>query len=287
MDLNGKSAFVTGGASGIGFGMAYNFLRAGMRVVIADIEQSALTRAAEELSILGEVHALRCDVSDQVSLNQSARQAIKLLGAVHVVCNNAGVGAGGLQENLKAADWNWVLGVNLMGVVYGIQAFVPHMKAHAEGGHIVNTASMAGIVSAPGMGPYSASKFAVVGLSEGLAAELAEHQIGVSILCPGWVNTRINESARNRPGRFDGQDAVSKPGKEPSAASLASSPQAQRVAEALRSGMNPKQVGERVLNAIRNNELYVFTHPEMRTGVDQRHLNIATAFDRAASLSRQ
>ncbi len=286
MDLNGKSAFITGGASGIGFGMAYNFLRAGMRVVIVDIEQSALTRAAEELASLGEVHALRCDVSDQPSLNQCARQAIKLLGAVHVVCNNAGVGAGGLQENLKAADWNWVLGVNLMGVVYGVQAFVPHMKAHAEGGHFVNTASMAGVVTAPGMGPYSASKFAVVGLSEGLAAELAEDHIGVSILCPGWVNTRINESARNRPGRFDNQETTSKTAKAMPLSEPTQSAQAQRIAEALRTGMDPKQVGERVLNAIRNNELYVFTHPEMRAGVDQRHFNIAAAFDRASSLNR-
>ena len=207
------------------------------------------------------------------------------MGAVHVVCNNAGVGAGGLQEDLKAADWDWVLGVNLMGVVYGIQAFVPHIKAHGEGGHFVNTASMAGVISSPGMAPYCASKFAVVGLSEGLAAELADHQIGVSILCPGWVNTRINESARNRPGRFDEQQAsqAGKPGKP---AAQAQSPQAQRIAEALRSGLDPKQVGERVLNAIRNNELYVFTHPELRAGVDQRHANISAAFDRAASLSR-
>ena len=172
-DFKGRTAFVTGGASGIGLGLARAFLGLGMNVMLADIEAASLDRALVELGSHGDaVRGLVVDVADRQALEQAAAAAIAAFGRVHVLCNNAGVAVGGPQEKIAPADWNWILGVNLMGVVHGIQAFLPHIKAHGEGGHIVNTASMAGLASGMGFSPYTVSKYAVVALSEGLAAEL-------------------------------------------------------------------------------------------------------------------
>jgi NAD(P)-dependent dehydrogenase (short-subunit alcohol dehydrogenase family) len=190
-----------------------------------------------------------------------------------VVCNNAGVAGGGGIDTISLDSWRWVLDVNLMGVLHGIRTFLPHIRAHGEGGHIVNTASMAGMDSGLGFSSYVASKFAVVGLSEGLATQLKPLGIGVTVLCPGYVRTRIGESGRNRPERY-GAAQVLDPA-SPAGAVVA------RIAERLKAGLDPSEVAASVLGAIREDELYVFTHPEMRTEVEERFAAILAAMDRA------
>lgn len=274
-ELAGKTAFVTGGASGIGFALGRAFAEAGMKVMLADVEADALNAAVKSLHNIGpDVRGIDCDVADAASVERAAKATFEAFGKVHVVCNNAGVAAGGGIDDIALDSWRWVLDVNLMGVVHGIRAFLPHMRAHGEGGHIVNTASMAGMQSGLGFSPYTASKFAVVGMSEGLAPQLAPFGIGVSVLCPGFVRTRIGESGRNRPEQY-GATQVPEPG-SPVAALVA------MVDELIRNGIDPADVAARVLAAIRSNELYVFTHPEMRTEVEGRFAAIKTAFDKAA-----
>jgi len=202
-DFDGKSAFVTGGASGIGLAMARAFAEAGMKVMLADVETAALEKALRGLSNYGNrVQGIRCDVADPESMERAAQAAFDSFGNVHVVCNNAGVAAGGGIDNISIDNWRWVVDVNLMGVLYGVRNFLPHMMKHREGGHIVNTASMAGMINGMGFSPYAATKFAVVAMSEGLAMQLQPHGIGVSVLCPEFVRTRIGESGRNRPERY-------------------------------------------------------------------------------------
>lgn len=195
-ELTGKTAFVTGGASGIGLALGKTFVEAGMKVMLADIETDALTAAVENLQNFGaNVRGVSCDVTDQVSVERAANVSYEAFGNVHVVCNNAGVGGGSGIDNISLDSWRWVLDVNLMGVLHGIRTFLPHIRAHGEGGHIVNTASWAGMQSGLGFSPYAASKFAVVNMSEGLAMELEPLGIGVTVLCPSFVRTRISESA--------------------------------------------------------------------------------------------
>lgn len=274
-ELAGKTAFVTGGASGIGFALGRAFAEAGMKVMLADVEADALNAAVKSLHNIGpDVRGIDCDVADAASVERAAKATFEAFGKVHVVCNNAGVAAGGGIDDIALDSWRWVLDVNLMGVVHGIRAFLPHMRAHGEGGHIVNTASMAGMQSGLGFSPYTASKFAVVGMSEGLAPQLAPFGIGVSVLCPGFVRTRIGESGRNRPEQY-GATQAPEPG-SPTAMLVA------MVDELIRNGIDPADVAARVLAAIRSNELYVFTHPEMRTEVEGRFAAIKTAFDKAA-----
>lgn len=274
-ELSGKTAFVTGGASGIGLALGRAFAGAGMKVMLADVEADALNAAVKSLHKIGpEVRGIDCDVADAASVARAAQATFDAFGNVHVVCNNAGVAAGGGIEDISLDSWRWVLDVNLMGVVHGIRAFLPHMRAHGEGGHIVNTASMAGMQSGLGFSPYTASKFAVVGMSEGLAPQLAPFGIGVSVLCPGFVRTRIGESGRNRPEQY-GATRAPEPG-SPTAMLVA------MVDEMIRNGLDPADVARRVLAAIQANELYVFTHPEMRNEVEDRFTAITAAFDKAA-----
>src|SRR5579863_531197 len=172
-ELAGKTAFVTGGASGIGLALGRAFAEAGMKVMLADIEAEALAAAVKSLHNFGpDVAGVTCDVTDPGSVERAAKETCEAFGNVHVVCNNAGVGGGGGIENISIDDWRWVLDVNLMGVLHGIRTFLPHIRAHGEGGHFVNTASMAGVLRGPWFNPYSASKFAVVAMSEGLAIQL-------------------------------------------------------------------------------------------------------------------
>jgi len=270
----GKAAFVTGGASGIGLALGRAFAEAGCKVMLADIEKAALDAAVASLSGSGqEVRGIVCDVADTASVDAAAEATFSAFGKVHILCNNAGVGARGGIDHIALDNWRWVLDVNLMGVVNGVRAFLPHMRAHGEGSHIVNTASMAGVMTShQGFAPYPASKYAVVGMSEGLAVELKPFGIGVSILCPGIVRTSILESARNRPQRYGPPTPVD-----------TSNPLYDRVAERVRTGMGPAEVARRVVAAIRNDELYVFTHPEMRGAVEERFQAILAAFDRAAA----
>src|SRR5947199_7902051 len=180
-EFEGKTAFVTGGASGIGLALGRAFAEAGMKVMLADIEPAALDRAVKSFSKFGSrVQGIQCDVADSVSVERAAKATFDGFGNVHVVCNNAGVAAGGGIDNISLDNWRWVLDVNLMGVLHGIRAFLPHIRAHGEGGHIVNTASMAGMATGLGLSPYHASKFAVVGMSEGLATQLKPFGIGLN-----------------------------------------------------------------------------------------------------------
>jgi NAD(P)-dependent dehydrogenase (short-subunit alcohol dehydrogenase family) len=201
-DLRDRTAVITGGASGIGRAMAGRFAAEGMKIVLADVEAEALDRAVEELRGRGAAAVgVRADVSRAGDVEAIAAEAERAFGPVHVLCNNAGVAAGGPLWKLSEADWAWVLGVNLWGVVHGIRAFVPRMIEHGGEGHVVNTASVAGLAAGPWFGPYCASKHAVVAISETLHHELAltGSAIKVSVLCPGFVKTRIAESHRNRP----------------------------------------------------------------------------------------
>ncbi len=274
--LAGKTAFVTGGASGIGFALGAAFAQAGMKVMLADVETDALAEAVKGLHEFGpNVRGVACDVADPVSVERAAKASYQAFGNVHVVCNNAGVAAAGGIDNISLDNWRWVLDVNLMGVLHGIRSFLPHIRAHGEGGHIVNTASMAGMNSGLGFSPYVASKFAVVGISEGLATQLKPLGIGVTVLCPGFVRTRIDESGRNRPERYGATQT-------PDPASPAGLLLAQ-IAERLQAGLDPSDVAARVLAAIREDELYVFTHPEMRAELEDRFAAIMAAMDKAAA----
>ena len=268
--LNGKVAFVTGAASGIGLGISHALAGAGMRVMLADIEKPALDHAAQRLRDDGAtVETIVCDVSDARSMVAAADATIAAFGKVHVLCNNAGVSSGGLVEECDDGDWDWVIGVNFLGVLNGCRAFLPHIKRHREGGHIVNTSSMAGLLGGmAGWGPYNSTKFAVVGLTEVLRQEGREGGFGASVLCPGGVNTNIYEAPRNRPGRFGPQ--ISKVA-------------AEDIREGLKSGLDPRIVGNLVLEAIRENRLYIFTDPRFRKMVEKRYQRILEDFDWAAN----
>ena len=275
-DVAGKTAFVTGGASGIGLALGRAFATAGMNVMLADIETDALAAAVKSLQSFGsDVRGVACDVADPVSVERAAEASYEAFGKVHVVCNNAGVAGGSGIDDISLENWRWVLDVNLMGVVHGVRTFLPHLRAHREGGHIVNTASMAGMNSGLGFSPYSTSKFAVVNMSEGLAWQLKPLGIGVTVLCPGYVRTRISESGRNRPERY-GSMQVPDPASPAGALATLS-------AELAELGLDSADVAARALAAIREDELYVFTHPEMRAEVKERFAAIVAAMDKAAA----
>jgi len=251
-DFAGRVAVVTGGASGIGLALAHRFAGAGMKVVIGDIEAPALDEAVAKLAAGGaEVEGVVTDVSDAASVQALADAAVARFGAVHVACNNAGVGGGGLSWEQPLSTWEWVLGVNLWGVIHGVRTFVPVLM-RADAGHIVNTASIAGLTAPPFMGPYNASKHAVVAISETLHHELAmaAPHVKVSVLCPGWVNTRIADSARNRPAHLADPNAGDTDGP------------AEMLRGFLASGMPPDDVAAKVLDAIRGERFWVLTHED-------------------------
>jgi NAD(P)-dependent dehydrogenase (short-subunit alcohol dehydrogenase family) len=271
-ELAGKTAFVTGAASGIGLALATAFAREGMKVMLADIEPQALDKAVDALRGTGaDVRGVVCDVADPASVDRAAEASFGAFGNVHVVCNNAGVAGGGGIDHISIDDWRWVIDVNLMGVVHGIRSFLPHIRQHGEGGHIVNTASMAGMNAGLGVSPYSATKFAVVCLSEGLATQLKPLGIGVSVLCPSYVRTRIGESGRNRPEHY-GPPRQFEPD-SPGAAIIA------EIARRLEAGLDPAAVAARVVAAVREEQFYVFTHPGMRAEVEERFAGILAAMD--------
>lgn len=260
-NLEGKVAVVTGGASGIGLAMARAFLGEGMDVAIGDIEAGALEAAVDELEAAAgegrQVLGVPCDVSEKASVDELHDRTRAELGGAHVVCNNAGVATGGPLWLTTEADWEWILGVNLMGVVHGIQAFVPGFLEQGEG-HVVNTASMAGL-TAPGFaGPYNATKHAVVAISETLYQELAlvsEGAVGVSVLCPGWVRTNIHRSDRNRPADLPAGDAAF--GRE-------------GLKDVIESGLDPAEVARMVVDGIGEDRFYLLTHPDWAPVVSLR-----------------
>lgn len=267
--LEGKVAVITGGASGIGRGIAEQLVAAGMKVVIGDIEAESLQSTADALGALG----VRTDVTDSSSVEALAQAALAAHGAVHVVCNNAGIGPMAPVADMTLSDWRWIIDVNLMGVIYGVQSFLPILKANPDGGHIVNTSSIAGLVAGPGIGGYAVTKYAVTALSEALALELAAEnsKVGVSILCPGPVRSNIGKSERNRPGdlepgKLQDVDLENAPGFE----------------EMIIPWINASEAGAIVLDAIKSGDLYVFTHPQMAERITSRHAAIADALTRAA-----
>ena len=265
-EFRGKVAVVTGAASGIGLALARRFAADGMRVVMADVEEPVLKAAADELASDGtEVLAVTTDVSDADAVHALAAATFDRFGTAHIVCNNAGIGTGGAAWEVSDAQWRWIIGVNLMGVVHGLQAFVPRLIEQGEG-HVVNTASAAGLTTGPGMSPYFATKHAVVALSESLAADLAGTgaDVGVSVLCPEWVRTRINESDRNRPANV--------PSFEESRPDLAGMREV--LHRLVDSGIEPAQVADHVVDAIRTRRFYILTHPTTIEAVRQRFARI-------------
>ncbi len=265
-DLIGKVAVVTGGASGIGLGIAKSLARAGMRIALLDLEERAIAPAeASVREVGGDVVGIPADVSSRYSLDAAAQRVLENYGRVDVLCNNAGVVVIGPLAAASAEDWRWVMGVNLMGAVHGVAAFLPHIRAQG-GGHIVNTASTQGLSAAPGLGVYTASKYAVVAYSETLRLELAPEGIGVSVLCPGVVKTKILEAERNRPAEL-----VAAPG--------APSPLLDVLKPAVEHGLDPARVGELVLHGIRQDLPYIVTHPETRDAFNARAAAILAAYD--------
>jgi NAD(P)-dependent dehydrogenase (short-subunit alcohol dehydrogenase family) len=262
-DVAGKVAFITGGASGIGLGIAGAFVGAGMKVVLADLRQDHIDQAMAAFSERGQsksVHAIRLDVTDRDAMAAAADETERVFGKVHVLVNNAGVGIQGPFKGITYADWDFGLAVNLGGVVNGLQTFLPRIRAHGEGGHIVNTASLAALVPMPAQFViYVAAKAAVVTISETVRGELIQENIGVSVLCPGPVRTNIGQVASNRPAQFGVGDAFREV--EQSGATHVPFP----------SMMEPSEAGSLVLEAVRNNELYVITHGEWRPMAEARH----------------
>ncbi len=275
-ELADKVAFITGGASGIGFGIATALAQAGVKVMLADIEKAALDKAVEGLKRTNAaVEGVVADVSLREAIEEAAEKTIERFGKVHILVNNAGVGGEGRFERSTPRGWDWVIGVNLMAVIHGFQIFVPLMKRHGEGGHIVSTASMAGLISSPGS-QYVVTKHAVVALSEATRGELAQAGIGVSVLCPGVIRTNIMTTSRNVPERFKGRTAErSAIESDPATAQMIAA-----LTKRIDEGIDPVYVGELVREAIEQNELYVFTDTEFEPMVDARFAGIKKAFDR-------
>lgn len=266
-DVSGKTAFITGGASGIGLGMAQAFAAAGMNIIIADIEETMLAQAVNDLTSDGaKVSSVVLDVTDRSGFARAADQAEASFGHIHVICNNAGVACRTPLDRASYDDWDWVMGVNLGGVINGIKTFVPRIMSHGEGGHVVNTSSIAGFIAGPGNGIYTTSKFAVVGLSETLRIELARYNIGVTVLCPGAVKTRITSSERNRPDKLSDSGTIM------------TEKQKELLAHSFDHGTEPYKLGDMVLDAIRQDLPYVLPHAEFKPMVQTRHEHIMAAF---------
>jgi NAD(P)-dependent dehydrogenase (short-subunit alcohol dehydrogenase family) len=274
--FQGKVAVVTGAASGIGRALAERCIQEGMKVVLADIEEPALLQVSQELTAQGaQILALPTDVSQATEVETLARKAFETYSEVHLLFNNAGVGAGKSAWESTLTDWEWVLGVNLYGVIHGIRSFVPRMLESRASGHIVNTASIAGLTSGPGLSVYMASKHAVVSLTETLYHELTLRgaSIGVSVLCPGFVNTRIHNSERNRPAQLQNasdEDAVSEDTLSPE-----EKEGEQLLKLAIQKGMSPQQQADMVFEAIREERFYIYP-PEFKRGIATRMEDILT-----------
>ena len=264
-DLKDKVAVVTGGASGLGLAMARRFAAEGMKLVLADVEEEALRKVETEFRKAGvAVIGIRTDVSRGQDVERLAEKTLATFGGVHVLCNNAGVGPGGILWENTAADWEWVLGVNLWGVIHGVRVFVPILLRQDTECHVINTASVAGLLSVPNMGVYCVSKHAVVTLTECLYHDLAQRgsKIGVSLLCPAYVSTGIIDSERNRPAALRNAQRTRTPEE------LA---REETMRKAVSSGkISADQVAQMVLGAVRENRFYVLTHPKIKNAIRTR-----------------
>jgi len=261
-ELDGRCAVVTGSASGIGAGIARALSARGMRLVLGDIEAAPVRALAEALPT--ESIAVPTDVSDPRSVDALAEAAWSRFGAVHLLCNNAGVCQGGPIWEMRDEDWRWLMGVNFEGVVNGCRSFVPRLIAQGEPAHVVNTASLGGFLTSGGLGMYSVSKYAVVSYTEALAQELAPHGIGASVLCPGFVRTRLGDAARNRPQRLGTAPALLEP-----------------ILPGMAAGMEPDEVGRHLVRGVEEEALYIFTHPEIAPMLSERFDRVLAALEHA------
>lgn len=266
-DLRDKVAFITGGGSGVALGQAQVFAGEGMKVAIADVRQDHLDTAMKLLGGSGAtVLPIHLDITDREAYARAADEVERTLGPVQLLCNTAGVSQFGPLQNATYEDWDWQLGVNLGGVINGIQTFVPRMIAHGQGGHIVNTASMAAFTAGAGGGIYCTSKFAVRGLSECLRGDLAPANIGVSLLCPGGVNSNIHEAVLSRPAKYANTGYY---GPDPE--------RFKQLRKVIEHGMEPVELARYVLKAVRNNEFWVLPYPEFRERLEQIHAGVMAA----------
>jgi NAD(P)-dependent dehydrogenase (short-subunit alcohol dehydrogenase family) len=273
-ELAGKTAFVTGAASGIGLGIATAFAQAGVKVMLCDIEETALSSALEQLKgTNADVDGVVADVSLKDELEAAANATIDRYGKLHILVNNAGIGGGGPYGTWRDAVWDWTLGVNLRSVIWGIEIFGPLIEQHGEGGHIVSTASIAGLISGSS-NAYNVTKYGVVALSEGLRIELAPRGIGVSVLCPAFVRTQIVDSRRNVPQRFAAALDPPPPLSGPRATAI------KMIRERVEVGVDPVYVGELVREGVENNWPYIFTDTEFEPLVEARFDAIKQGFDR-------
>ncbi|MDA8808678.1 SDR family NAD(P)-dependent oxidoreductase [Gammaproteobacteria bacterium] len=272
--FEGRTAVISGGAEGIGLSIAKALGEQKMNIVLADIDEKNLLKSSAELESLGiPVLGALLDVADEMQWKSVADKAIEKFGKVHIIVNNAGVGGdSGPIENQETEGWQWALGVNLMGVVYGAKVMTPLIKNHGEGGWILNVSSMAGMGGVPYSGAYTASKAAVVALSESWAAELQDKRIGVSVLCPAFVQTRIYDSERNRPDKYKSENYQIEN----------ESSFSKQTKQMVKDGIDVSIVGKRVVEAINHGELYIFTHPNYRQVNQQRFNGIDEAFARSA-----
>jgi NAD(P)-dependent dehydrogenase (short-subunit alcohol dehydrogenase family) len=265
-DLAGKVAFITGGGSGVALGQAKVFAKAGMKVVIADIRQDHLDQAMAYFKEQNaQVHAIHLDVTDRKAMAEAADETERVFGPVQLLCNTAGVNLLGPMAKATYDDWDWIMGVNVGGVINGIQTFVPRMIDYGKGGHIVNTASMSSFRPLLGTGIYSTSKFAVRGMSEALRIELEPYNIGVSVLCPGAVNTNIHEAVFTRPKHLSNTN--NHVGEE----------EMKRQKAVLEPGLDPVVLAEKVLEAVKDNKLYIIPYPEFRETFIELHNRVLEA----------
>jgi NAD(P)-dependent dehydrogenase (short-subunit alcohol dehydrogenase family) len=268
-DLGGKNAFVTGAASGIGLGIARALARKGVNVALADIEQAPLDKAVGEIADLGvKALGVRLDISDEDEVRRAAGEVEAAFGDLHLLSNNAGVAfAGSPLLDVPQQQLDWIFGVNVFGTLHCLRAFVPLIRRHGQGGHVVNTASIGGLQVNPVLrnGPYAMTKYAVVAMSETLALDLEGTGIGVSVFCPALVATGLAKSPSRRPARFGGAY-------RPSGATPPRVPPTPAI--------SPDEAGERVRRAIEDDEFFVFTHPETRTWIEARHRRLLDGFDR-------
>jgi NAD(P)-dependent dehydrogenase (short-subunit alcohol dehydrogenase family) len=267
-DLSGKSAFITGAASGIGVGMARAFLKAGMRVMIADVREEPLKTAAAALGAPDRVKSVVLDVTDKAAWARAGEAADAAFGKIHLLCSNAGVNIVGPTQDATDEDWQFCMGVNLGGAVNAIRTFVPRLTAHGEGGHIVITASVSGLFTGAFTGVYATSKYALVGLAESLRADLKPHGVGVSVLCPGPVQSELFEStSKVRPSALAHSGAVP----------VVSSGTSREATPIFATALTADDVGERVVKGVLRDDLYIMTHPEIRSVLEARNLALLNA----------
>ena len=270
-DIKNKTAFVTGAASGIGLALTKALLARGAKVMMADINTEGLNAAQASLNRPDDTDIIVCDVADAASVQAAAKAAIGSFGKIHLIFNNAGVSLAGRPGKFNLDDWRWIVDINVLGIAYGCETFIPHISSHGEGGHIINTASMAGHVVTGGMGPYFATKFAIVGYSEALRVELSKLGIGVSCLCPTWVKTNIHNTSDKSPGAVNSREEFK------------TSTQYLAVKDLVENGMEPDDYAELTMKSIEANRLHVFNDAEARQHIIDRHTANLADYDACLS----